>query len=84
MVEEGKLRHDVFQEKAAVELEDLIERLERYEKDMEEYHVKLANWEKRREEERRGILLKEVDIKQRSGEASGVNSRRGFIEKIMR
>ncbi|KAK1317812.1 hypothetical protein QJS10_CPA05g01533 [Acorus calamus] len=46
--------------------------------------VKLANWEKRREEEQRGILVKEADVKQRGGEASGVNSRRGFIEKIMR
>lgn len=39
LVEQGKLQHDPFQEGVAIELENLLGRLEQYEKDMEEYHV---------------------------------------------
>lgn len=41
LVEQGKLQHDPYQEGVASELENLLARLEQYEKDMEEYHVKL-------------------------------------------
>lgn len=39
MVKEGKLQHDIYQEKVAFALDDLLNRLGQYEKDMEEYHV---------------------------------------------
>lgn len=39
MVKQGKLQHDVYQEKVAFELEDLLVKLGQYEKEMEEYHV---------------------------------------------
>lgn len=39
LVDQGKLQHDPYQEKVASELENLLGRLEQYEKDMEEYHV---------------------------------------------
>lgn len=39
LVEQGKLQYDPYQEKVALELENLLGRLEQYEKDMEEYHV---------------------------------------------
>lgn len=41
LVEQGKLQHDPYQEKIASELENLLGRLEQYEKDMEEYHVRV-------------------------------------------
>lgn len=41
LVEEGKLQHDLNQQQVASELEDLLGRLEQYEKDMEEYHVSI-------------------------------------------
>ena len=41
LVEQGKLQHDPYQESVASELEKLLARLTQYEKDMEEYHVKL-------------------------------------------
>lgn len=41
LVEQGKLQHDPYQEKVATELENLLGRLEQYEKDMEEYHVRV-------------------------------------------
>lgn len=40
LIEEGKLQHDPNQERIALALEKLLGRLEQYEKDMEEYHVK--------------------------------------------
>lgn len=39
LVEEGKLQHDPNQERVALELEKLLGRLDKYERDMEEYHV---------------------------------------------
>ncbi|KAF4353432.1 hypothetical protein F8388_005034 [Cannabis sativa] len=39
LVEQGKLQHDPNQERVALELENLLGRLERYEREMEEYHV---------------------------------------------
>lgn len=39
LVSQGKLRHDVYQENVASELDSLLGRLERYEMEMEDYHV---------------------------------------------
>lgn len=36
---QGKLQSDPYQEEVAIKLENLLRRLEQYEKDMEEYHV---------------------------------------------
>ncbi|KAK9079481.1 hypothetical protein SSX86_001153 [Deinandra increscens subsp. villosa] len=69
MVKEGKLQFDPYQEQVALELDNLLERLEQYEKEMEEYHVKLAKWEENRENERRMLLLKEAKSKQQRSEA---------------
>ncbi|XP_020230300.1 putative ATPase N2B isoform X2 [Cajanus cajan] len=65
LVDQGKLQHDPYQESVASELENLLARLEQYEKDMEEYHVNLANWEKQREDERRRLLMEEVERQQK-------------------
>ncbi|KAL2318088.1 hypothetical protein Fmac_031964 [Flemingia macrophylla] len=65
LVDQGKLRHDPYQERVASELENLLARLEQYEKDMEEYHVNLADWEKQRENERRKLLMEEVERQQK-------------------
>ncbi|KAJ7966165.1 Lactation elevated protein 1 [Quillaja saponaria] len=62
LVEQGKLQHDPYQESVAVELEKLLSRLEQYEKDMEEYHIKLVKWEKNRENERRRLLTEEAEL----------------------
>ncbi|XP_020241300.1 lactation elevated protein 1 isoform X2 [Asparagus officinalis] len=67
MVKQGKLQHDIHQEKVAIELERLLDRLEQYENKMEEYHEKLANWERNREIEHRKLLLEEAQIKQQDG-----------------
>ncbi|KAF7817241.1 AFG1-like ATPase isoform X1 [Senna tora] len=64
LVEQGKLQHDPYQEEVASELENLLARLEQYEKEMEEYHVNLSTWEKNREKERRRLMMEEVEIKQ--------------------
>ncbi|KAL9233878.1 hypothetical protein vseg_008814 [Gypsophila vaccaria] len=61
LVKEGKLQHDTYQEKVATELENLLARLDQYEKDMKEYHEKLASWEKKREDEHRRILMQEAE-----------------------
>ncbi|KAL6216974.1 hypothetical protein ACLB2K_010192 [Fragaria x ananassa] len=65
LVEQGKLQHDPNQEAVASQLENLLGRLEKYERDMEEYHTSLANWEKKRENERRRILMEEAEGKQK-------------------
>ncbi|EEF46981.1 atpase n2b, putative [Ricinus communis] len=65
MVDQGKLQHDPYQEKVASELEKLLGRLQQYEKDMEDYHVKLANWEQKRENERIKLLMEEAEQKQK-------------------
>ncbi|KAH7686669.1 ATPase AFG1-like protein [Dioscorea alata] len=74
MVKQGKLQHDVHQEKVAFELEDLLVKLGQYEKEMEEYHKNLVNWEKKRETERRKLLLEEAELKQQSGVWGETNS----------
>ncbi|XP_019174027.1 PREDICTED: lactation elevated protein 1 isoform X1 [Ipomoea nil] len=61
LVDQGKLQHDPYQEKIACELENLLGRLQQYEKEMEEYHFNLANWEERRENERRRLLMEEAE-----------------------
>jgi len=40
LVDQGKLQHDPYQESVATELQNLLSRLESYEREMEEYHVK--------------------------------------------
>ncbi|XP_042424152.1 AFG1-like ATPase isoform X1 [Zingiber officinale] len=82
MVSEGKLKHDIYQEKVALELEELLGKLQNYEKEMEDYHVKLANWKKSRENERRKLLLEEADHKQQGGVWIDTrNHRKSFIGK---
>lgn len=39
LVKQGKLQYDPYQEEVAVKLDNLLGRLEQYEKDMQEYHV---------------------------------------------
>ncbi|XP_026666106.2 putative ATPase N2B isoform X2 [Phoenix dactylifera] len=82
MVSRGKLRYDVYQEKVAFELEDLLGRLEQYGKEMDDYHEKLTIWEKNRESERNKLLLEEAKLKQQEGvwmEARNIRS--GFVDK---
>ncbi|KAG6770725.1 hypothetical protein POTOM_026414 [Populus tomentosa] len=67
LVEQGKVQHDPYQERVAFELEKLLSRLQQYEKDMEDYYVKLAEWEEKREEERLKLLVKEAKEKQENG-----------------
>ncbi|KAF8389103.1 hypothetical protein HHK36_025788 [Tetracentron sinense] len=82
LVEQGKLQHDPYQERVAFELENLLGRLDQYEKDMEEYHENLANWEKNRENERRRILMDEAELKQKGDVWTAVNKQRNrFVEK---
>ncbi|OVA00442.1 ATPase [Macleaya cordata] len=82
LVEQGKLQHDPYQEKVAAELQDLLQRLEQYEKDMEEYHVNLANWENNRENERRRLLMEEAERRQQGGVWTAVNKQRNnLVEK---
>ncbi|KAJ8751625.1 hypothetical protein K2173_025780 [Erythroxylum novogranatense] len=84
LVELGKLRHDPCQEKVACELEKLLGRLDQYEKDMEEYHVTLANWEKNRENERRKLLMEEAEKKQKEGIWMVVNKHRNeLLQRLM-
>ncbi|KAA0038805.1 lactation elevated protein 1 isoform X1 [Cucumis melo var. makuwa] len=81
LVERGELQHDPFQERVASELESLLGRLEQYEKDMEDYHVKLAEWEQNREKERRRLLMEEAESKQ---QGDAVNKRRSkLFETLM-
>ncbi|XP_062019590.1 uncharacterized protein LOC133736166 [Rosa rugosa] len=74
LVEQGKLQHDPNQEAVALQLENLLGRLEQYERDMEEYHTSLANWEKKRENERRRILMEEAESKQKDDMWTSVNN----------
>ncbi|XP_020098706.1 putative ATPase N2B isoform X2 [Ananas comosus] len=83
MVSEGKLQQDMYQEKVASELEDLLGRLEQYEKEMEGYHEKLVIWEKNRESERRKLLLEEAEIKQQDGVWIENKKRSGFLNKLI-
>lgn len=65
LVDQGKLQHDPYQESVASELEKLLVRLKDYEREMEEYHVNLSKWETNRENERRKILMEEVEMQQK-------------------
>ncbi|KAI3706822.1 hypothetical protein L6452_24811 [Arctium lappa] len=69
LVKEGQLQFDPYQEKVALELDNLLTRLKQYEKEMEEYHEKLAKWEENRENERRRLILKEAESKQNRNES---------------
>ncbi|KAL1557268.1 peroxisome-assembly ATPase [Salvia divinorum] len=81
LVNQGKLKHDSYQEKVAFQLENLLQRLHQYERDMEEYHANLAKWEENRENERRRLLLEEAKTKQQGGGSSSVSRRRSFMNK---
>ncbi|XP_052208974.1 uncharacterized protein C115.02c isoform X2 [Diospyros lotus] len=84
LVEQGKLRHDPYQEKVASELENLLGRLEQHEKDMEEYYVELATWEENREKERRRLLMEEAEVKQQAGIWTSVNKHRNrLLQRLM-
>ncbi|XP_019447543.1 PREDICTED: lactation elevated protein 1 [Lupinus angustifolius] len=65
LIKEGKLQHDPFQEGVASQLQNLLQRLDQYEKQMEQYHVNLSNWEKNRENERRRLLTEEAELHQK-------------------
>ncbi|KAG5601536.1 hypothetical protein H5410_032906 [Solanum commersonii] len=82
LVEQGKLQHDPYQEKVATELENLLGRLEQYEKDMEEYHAKLAQWEDNRESRRRKLLMEEAEAKQH-GAFKPINKSRNIFQRWM-
>lgn len=82
LVEQGKVEHDPYQERVAFELEKLLSRLQQYEKDMEDYYVKLTEWEEKREEERLKLLVKEAKEKQETGGGgiwTSVNKQRNRI-----
>lgn len=82
LVEQGKLQHDPYQEKVASELENLLGRLEQYEKDMEEYHAKLAQWEDNRESRRRKLLMEEAESKQQ-GAITPIKKSRNIFQRWM-
>ncbi|PSS17771.1 Lactation elevated protein [Actinidia chinensis var. chinensis] len=83
-VAQGKLQHDPYQEKVALELENLLRRLEQYERAMEEYHVNLAKWEETRENQRRRLLMEEAEAKQKTGIWTSVNKHRNrLVERWM-
>ncbi|CAL9145073.1 uncharacterized protein LOC135585758 isoform X2 [Musa acuminata AAA Group] len=82
MVREGKLKYDTYQERVAFELEELLGKLQCYQKEMEDYHVKLATWENNRENERRKLLLEEAELKQKDGVWIDTKNRKSsFIDK---
>ncbi|XP_019075102.1 uncharacterized protein LOC100266182 isoform X4 [Vitis vinifera] len=84
LVEQGKLQHDPDQERVALELDNLLGRLEQYEKEMEEYHVTLAKWENQRENERRRLLMKEAELKQQGDIGTTVSKYRNrLVERWM-
>ncbi|KAK6129548.1 hypothetical protein DH2020_036706 [Rehmannia glutinosa] len=83
LVNQGKLKHDAYQEKVAFQLDNLLGRLDQYEKDMEEYHANLAKWEESRENERRRLLMNEAKAKQQGDASASVNKRRNFFQKWM-
>ncbi|KAF2287219.1 hypothetical protein GH714_039369 [Hevea brasiliensis] len=84
LVDQGKLQHDPYQERVALELEKLLGRLEQYEKDMEEYHVNLAKWEKKRENERLKLLMEEAEQQQKGDIRTSVNKHRNkLLERWM-
>ncbi|KAM7276065.1 hypothetical protein ACFE04_017931 [Oxalis oulophora] len=84
LVEEGRLKHDPYQEKVAAALGDLLGRLEQYEKDMLHYHVSLADWEKKREDERRRLLMDEAQSKQNNDMWATVKKHRNrFAHQFM-
>lgn len=79
LVDQGMLKHDPYQENVAIDLENLLGRLEQYGKDMEEYHVKLAKWEEARENERRKLLMEEAKVKQQEGIWASLKKHRGRL-----
>ncbi|TYI17564.1 hypothetical protein ES332_A07G033000v1 [Gossypium tomentosum] len=77
LVEQGRLQHDPYQERVALALENLLGRLEQYEKEMEDYH--LAEWEKNRETERRKLLMEEAELNHRGDLWTSVNKRKSEL-----
>ncbi|XP_073283495.1 uncharacterized protein [Primulina huaijiensis] len=83
LVNQGKLQHDPYQEKVAVELDNLLGRLCQYEKEMEEFHANLAKWEEDRENARRKLLIEEAEAKQQRGVITYVKRRRAYFQMWM-
>ncbi|KAF6151165.1 hypothetical protein GIB67_037373 [Kingdonia uniflora] len=82
LADQGKLQHDPHHERVAIELQNLLGRLEQYEKDMEQYHVKLMVWEKGREDGQRELLMDEAERRQQGDVWTAVNKERSkFIER---
>ncbi|KAH0988802.1 hypothetical protein GBA52_000285 [Prunus armeniaca] len=82
LVEQGKLQHDPNQEAVAFQLEKLLGRLEQYEKEMAEYHERLAKWSKERENERRKLLMEEAESQQKDDVWKSVtNQRNKFVQR---
>ncbi|XP_073128674.1 uncharacterized protein [Henckelia pumila] len=78
LVDQGKLQHDPCQEKVAFELDNLLGRLSRYEKEMEVFHANLAKWEEDRENTRRKLLIEEA--KQQGGAMTFVKKRSNYFK----
>ncbi|XP_027080929.2 uncharacterized protein [Coffea arabica] len=83
LVKQGKLQHDPYQEEVAFKLENLLGRMEQYEKDMEEYHEKLTKWEEKRENERRRLLMQEAETKQEGGGMTSISKQRNLFQRWM-
>ncbi|GFQ04919.1 lactation elevated protein 1 [Phtheirospermum japonicum] len=83
LVNQGKLKHDAYQENVALELDNLLSRLGQYEKDMEQYHANLAKWEENRENERRRLLMNEAEAKQKKAPSTSLKKPRNFLQKWM-
>ncbi|KAL8503752.1 hypothetical protein ACS0TY_022462 [Phlomoides rotata] len=83
LVNQGKLKHDSYQEKVAFELDNLLGRLDQYERDMEEYHANLSKWYENRENERRRLMLEEAKAKQQGDASLSVKKRRDIFPKWM-
>ncbi|KAI5669577.1 hypothetical protein M9H77_19430 [Catharanthus roseus] len=81
LVNQGKLQSDPCQEEVAIKLENLLRRLEQYEKDMEEYHEKLTKWEDNRESERRRLLVEEAEAKQHRGGSTSIKRSRNLFQR---
>ncbi|EPS63570.1 hypothetical protein M569_11216, partial [Genlisea aurea] len=83
LIDQGKLQHDSYQEKVALELDNLLNGLVQYEKDMEKYYSDLSKWEETRESERKRLLLQEAETKQGGGGLTNANKPGNFFRRWM-
>lgn len=65
LIRQGVLQPDVQQNNVVEALDNLLQRLAVYDKDMELYHAHLREWEVRREELRQKLLHEEAEIEAR-------------------